>query len=386
MNEKEKFIADLYPAAVKVSQETGMSWQTILAQAAQETGWGQHQLPGTCNIFNIKADNGWHGPSKTFNVWEIENGQKVWKDQSFRVYGTYEEALRDRVEFLRDNPRYTKAGLFDEGTKGNLEKEAATLQRAGYATDPLYAQSLVRVFNSATMQRAIMEAQTAELTAYHRTSGIAPSTEPHSHRLALLKQGAHGHAVEAMQADLAKLGYTDGRGHQLNADGDFGANTRDAVERFQHDHHLTTDGVVGSRTQHALHEALATHSHGPNREAQHPADTDRMQHKFQHPSHPQHALYSSLKQRLPEGTSDARLAQVTAACHCAHMHKPEDVGGIHINSTHALFLAQTFAGDFAKVDLTQPVPSVQQSQQRVELYNQQQQQTHSVQQAQAFTH
>jgi len=67
MNEKERFIAELYSAAIEVSRETGMAWQTILAQAAQETGWGQHQLPGTHNIFNIKADPSWHGPSQTFN-------------------------------------------------------------------------------------------------------------------------------------------------------------------------------------------------------------------------------------------------------------------------------------------------------------------------------
>lgn len=45
MNDKEQFIADLYPAAAKVSQETGMSKELILAQAALETGWGEKVLP-----------------------------------------------------------------------------------------------------------------------------------------------------------------------------------------------------------------------------------------------------------------------------------------------------------------------------------------------------
>jgi hypothetical protein len=134
MSDQEKFIADLYPAAAKVSQETGMSKELILAQASEETGWGQHVLPGTNNIFNIKASPDWHGPTKTFNVWEIEGGKKVWKDQEFRVYGSAEEALRDRVKFLEGNPRYAKAGLFDEGTKGHQRRSshaAAEPEQAG---------------------------------------------------------------------------------------------------------------------------------------------------------------------------------------------------------------------------------------------------------------
>lgn len=162
MGDKEQFIADLYPAARRVSQETGMSWELILAQAALETGWGERMLPGTNNVFNIKADGSWDGPSRSFNVREHVNGRWVNLDQDFRVYGSYDEALRDRMDFLRDNPRYARAGLFDEGVRGNLEAEAQALQRAGYATDPQYAQQLAQVFNGPTMQRALALAREQE--------------------------------------------------------------------------------------------------------------------------------------------------------------------------------------------------------------------------------
>lgn len=278
MNEKERFVAELYPAAVEVSRETGMAWQTVLAQAVQETDCGQHQLPGTHNIFNIKADPSWHGPSQTFNVWEIENGQKVWKDQSFRVYGSYEEALRDRVEFLRDNPRYAKAGLFDKDTKGNLEKEAAALQRAGYATDPHYAESLARVFNSPTMQHAIKEVQALETTGHH-ASDAHPQVTAHPYQQALLEQSARGPAVARLQADLVKLGYGYDQNQPLKTDGAFGTHTRHAVERFQLDHNLTVDGKVGPLTQQAMHAAL-------QQRAQQAAA-----HDLTNPRNPDHALY-----------------------------------------------------------------------------------------------
>lgn len=162
MGSKEEFIADLYPAARRISQETGMSWELILAQAAQETGWGERVLPGTNNLFNIKADASWDGPRRTFRVPEYIDGRRVEVDQDFRVYGSLDEALRDRVQFLRENPRYARAGLFDEGVRGNLEAEAQALQRAGYATDPRYADQLVEVFNGPTMRRALELARERE--------------------------------------------------------------------------------------------------------------------------------------------------------------------------------------------------------------------------------
>jgi DNA-binding phage protein len=265
MNDKENFIADLYPAATKISRETGMSRELILAQAAQETGWGKHVLDGTSNIFNIKATGGWEGPTKTFNVWEIENGKKIWKDQEFRVYGSVEEALRDRVKFLHENPRYTKAGLFDEETRGSLAKEADALQKGGYATDPNYAKQLAAVYNSPIMQRAIQHAQ--EKT---QASGQTQTTL-HKHPLqtnhqtggadGLLRQGGHGEAVSNLQTDLGQLGYyINAQGHTLKADGDFGARTRHAVEAFQRDHHLTVDGKVGPKTLEALHALSHAHA------------------------------------------------------------------------------------------------------------------------------
>lgn len=157
--DKLEFIKNLYCPARVVADETGASWELILSQAAQETLWGEKILPGTNNIFNIKADPSWEGESKMFNVHEIVNGSKIWVDAPFRVYPTILDSLRDRMAFLKDNPRYGKAGLFDADTKGNLEKEAAALQKAGYATDPNYATSLKTVFDGKTMQRAVKEAQ-----------------------------------------------------------------------------------------------------------------------------------------------------------------------------------------------------------------------------------
>lgn len=157
--DKLAFISNLYCPARVVAAETGCSWELILAQAAQETGWGEKVLAGTNNIFNIKADPSWTGPTKVFRVWEEVNGKIVWQDDPFRVYPNTVAALRDRVKFLQENKRYAKAGLFDPGVKGDLQKEAQALKDGGYATASNYATELVKVAHGPTMRRAIKQAQ-----------------------------------------------------------------------------------------------------------------------------------------------------------------------------------------------------------------------------------
>ncbi|WP_144161577.1 glucosaminidase domain-containing protein [Paraburkholderia sp. BCC1885] len=158
-DDKLQFIKNLYCPARQCADETGCSWELILAQAAQETGWGEKVLPGSNNIFNIKADSSWTGESKVFHVWEMKNGQKVWEDDPFRMYPSILDALRDRQKFLAENPRYKAAGLYHDGVKGNLAGEANALQKAGYASDGDYAKALTTVFNGPTMQRAIAMAK-----------------------------------------------------------------------------------------------------------------------------------------------------------------------------------------------------------------------------------
>jgi hypothetical protein len=68
----------------------------------------------------------------------------------------------------------------------------------------------------------------------------------------VLHQGSHGHAVVALQIELANLGLTDSHGHRLKPDGNFGPSTRFAVEMFQRKHNLNPDGKVDQHTAEAL--------------------------------------------------------------------------------------------------------------------------------------
>lgn len=264
---QQQFIADIYPSAKKVSEESGASLDLILAQTATETGWGQKVLPGTNNLFNIKADASWHGKTAQFNVPEYDqDGNKYMSKETFRVYDSYEDSFRDRQKFLAENPRYAKAGLFDEGTKGNMEKEANALQKAGYATDPHYAATMAKVAHGPTMRAGIALA-----------GGKAPDAPVAGHTAShagTMREGDRGDGVRSLQASLAGLGYTDQHGRPLKPDADFGPATEHALKAFQHDHGLREDGIAGKATLGALADAKAPQASAPAStmlDAKHPA-------------------------------------------------------------------------------------------------------------------
>ena len=80
---------------------------------------------------------------------------------------------------------------------------------------------------------------------------VTPSTPTVSHEL--LKQGSRGDSVRTLQQMLIEAGYSVGPD---GADGDFGTNTYYAVRRFQIEHNLEVDGIVGEETWAALEKVL----------------------------------------------------------------------------------------------------------------------------------
>ncbi|MDF4001845.1 peptidoglycan-binding protein [Luteibacter sp. PPL552] len=69
----------------------------------------------------------------------------------------------------------------------------------------------------------------------------------------VLREGAHGAEVKALQERLNALGVTDARGKRLDPDSRFGPHTREAVEAYQRTHGLDIDGQVGPKTLESLH-------------------------------------------------------------------------------------------------------------------------------------
>jgi len=141
--DSSEFIAQLAQPAKAASQQSGIPHHLILAQAALESGWGQRQIltrdgKPSFNVFGIKASSDWKGATTDIMTTEYEGGEAKKVRASFRVYGSYMEALSDYVKLLSNNPRYAAVA-----NAPSAEQGARALQAAGYATDPKYAQKLV---------------------------------------------------------------------------------------------------------------------------------------------------------------------------------------------------------------------------------------------------
>lgn len=82
---------------------------------------------------------------------------------------------------------------------------------------------------------------------------LAPVEAPTNYR-PLLRNGSENEYVKVLQTCLIELGYDCGR---WGADGDFGDATELAVKKFQKDHSLEVDGIVGEKTWAMLDEEMS---------------------------------------------------------------------------------------------------------------------------------
>jgi len=142
----EAFQSRLQADAEAASQVTGIPAKFMLAQAALETGWGKKEIrardgSSAHNLFGIKATGNWTGKVVEATTVEYVNGVAQRKVEKFRAYGSYSEAFQDYAKLLRSNPRYEKVLANAQDAHGF----AYGLQRAGYATDPHYAEKLSRI-------------------------------------------------------------------------------------------------------------------------------------------------------------------------------------------------------------------------------------------------
>lgn len=147
-----EFQAKLMPHAREASQATGIPARFMLGQAALESGWGKREIraaDGTPshNLFGVKAGSNWKGPVVETVTTEYVNGVAQKSVEKFRAYDSYADAFRDYANLLRGNPRY--AGVMAQVAQGlDAEGFANGLQRAGYATDPNYADKLSRIIKT----------------------------------------------------------------------------------------------------------------------------------------------------------------------------------------------------------------------------------------------
>ena len=152
-----EFVGRHSDAARAAEAETGIPAAFMIAQAAHESGWGRREIRNadgspSNNLFGIKAGPSWKGAVAEVTTTEYIDGQPRKVTAKFRAYASAAESFADYARLMKTSPRYT--GVLANAT--SAEGFAQGLQKAGYATDPAYADKLARTINTTLrLQRAM---------------------------------------------------------------------------------------------------------------------------------------------------------------------------------------------------------------------------------------
>jgi hypothetical protein len=128
--------------AVSEMARSGVPASITLAQGMVESDYGRSTLARTANNhFGIKCHNDWRGPSVR------HHDDK--RNECFRKYSSPEDSFADHSDFLRYRSRYSF--LFDLPLT-DYKGWARGLKKAGYATNPRYADMLISKIEEYNLQ------------------------------------------------------------------------------------------------------------------------------------------------------------------------------------------------------------------------------------------
>lgn len=148
----DAFIALIAGAAQDAMRLSKVPASFTIAQAALESSWGESGLAKSAmNLFGVKADQAWQGPTIALPTREFVPASSRWirVSASWRKYPSWADCLADHAQFFIVNQRYATAFRHTD----NAEAFAMAIAAAGYATDPQYAAKIIAVIRSHDLSR-----------------------------------------------------------------------------------------------------------------------------------------------------------------------------------------------------------------------------------------
>ncbi|MBP3382663.1 MAG: glucosaminidase domain-containing protein [Tidjanibacter sp.] len=140
---RAQYIEKYAPMAVESQLLYGIPASITLAQGCLESANGNSRLAVEANNhFGIKCGGSWDGPSLAHD----DDAPQ----ECFRSYSSVAESFVDHALFLSERERYRS--LFDLDPK-DYKGWARGLKAAGYATNPAYADLLIRIIEDNNLQR-----------------------------------------------------------------------------------------------------------------------------------------------------------------------------------------------------------------------------------------
>lgn len=128
--------------AKRVERKFSIPYKLILAVSALESNWGRSGLSRKYNnYFGRKAIGS--QPYGRMLTKEYRKGRLQTEYARFRAYSTAEDSFSDFASLITTNNRYSNLSAL---SKEEEDKWAIELARAGYATDPGYANKIISIY------------------------------------------------------------------------------------------------------------------------------------------------------------------------------------------------------------------------------------------------
>ena len=164
---EQAFISAIAPGALAAQRQYGIPAAVTIAQAIDESGWGQSQLATQDNnLFGIKGT----GPAGSVvrPTQEYENGQPVTVNAPFRVYSNVAQSISDHSLLLATGSAYQQA-MADRRSPDAFANDLTGV----YATDPSYGADLITIMRQYNLYRFDGGTPAAQDTS--AASGSGPS-------------------------------------------------------------------------------------------------------------------------------------------------------------------------------------------------------------------
>lgn len=228
----EQFLTIMKPLVIADMKQTGILASLTGAQALIESNKGNSGLAQKGNnLFGIKGQ--YNGQSVVMKTTEYYNGVKTTINAAFRKYPSWVESIADHSALFNRLVRYANL----RGCT-NYAQACTNVQADGYATSPVYANTLINTINKYRLYGWDAE-------ALGKVVPIQPAiTYP------VLHPGERNDYILHWQKYLNLLGYQCGL-----EDGYFGENMKIAVMEYQVSKGLEPDGIIGKKTWGSLNLA-----------------------------------------------------------------------------------------------------------------------------------
>jgi len=177
---REEYIQKYYKLAVSEMERSGIPASITLAQGCWESQNGNSRLATEGNNhFGIKCKAEWKGRK----IYHDDDA----KGECFRKYAHAEASYTDHTNFLMAGSRYSF--LFKLDPKDYVAW-AYGLKKAGYATDPIYAERLIKIIEDFKLKLY------DEYSENRQIASIKQKTEKPKQPVSVLRKSTAAHQIE----------------------------------------------------------------------------------------------------------------------------------------------------------------------------------------------